>query len=405
MPAQFAPLSSFCIVADDLSGAADCAASFAGVAGPVPVAVDESLGAGPCLAVDTDSRALTEDAAVALTARLFARIAASGAPPALVYKKIDSTLRGHVGPELAAALDAAPGFAGAIVAPSFPEQGRTFAGGKLLVHGRAPEGLGRSGDLMAMLDAARLRPALVSAPFDHAQALALRIQRAADAGARAVAVDASTQGDLLLLATALRQLRAPWVVAGSAGLARALAQHVERGASRVTAPPAIACGAVLTLVGSFSPASAAQVRAVEAAGDARVVRLTPSQWQHEQHAPLRRTVLDDARRELGAGRHVLVAIDGDVVQPFSRSLVRAMARTAAPLLPLARACVLTGGDTARALFDTVGIARLDVAGELEAGISIGHAPAQPGRVFVLKAGGFGDAGALQRAIRRFGVAA
>jgi uncharacterized protein YgbK (DUF1537 family) len=405
VPAQFAPLSSFRIVADDLSGAADCAASFAGVAGPVPVALDANLDAGACCAVDTDSRALPHEEAVALTTRLFACIAAAASSPALVYKKIDSTLRGHVGAELAAALAAARGFAGAIVAPAFPEQGRSFAGGKLLVHGRAPDGLDHTGDLMAMLDAARLRPALLSLPFDDAQVLALRIQRAGEAGARAIAIDASTQGDLLLLAAALRQLRAPWLVAGSAGLARALAQHVEPGASGVAAPAPVSCGAVLTLVGSFSPASAAQVRAVEAAGDARIVRLAPSQWQHEAHAPLRRTAVDAAQRDLAAGRHVLFAIDGDVVQPFSRSLVRAMARTAAPLLPLARACVLTGGDTARALFDVAGIARLDVAGELEAGISIGHAPAQPGRVFVLKAGGFGDAGALQRAIRRFGVAA
>ena len=52
----------------------------------------------------------------------------------LVYKKLDSTLRGNVAAELAAAFGAA-GRERAIVAPAFPAAGRTTVGGTQLVHG------------------------------------------------------------------------------------------------------------------------------------------------------------------------------------------------------------------------------------------------------------------------------
>lgn len=397
MPAQSAPLSSFCIVADDLSGAADCAASFAAVAGPVRVALG-AVAAGDCVAVDTDSRAMSERDAVATVTRVFAAL---GARPQLVYKKIDSTLRGHVGAELAAAVRAG-GFAGAVVAPAFPDQGRTLAAGRLLVHGSAPD-LGHGNDLPAMLDAAGLRSALISPPFEEAGALARRIQGLLQQGAEAIVADAAGQQDLAMLAAALSELRPQVLVAGSAGLARALAAQV-RPCAASSMPAAAEPGGVLTIVGSFSAAAIAQVGQIERAGSGQVFRLTAPHWLGEQHADVRSALIDEARRALAGGRPVLFAIAGAVQQPFTRSLVVAMARTIAPLAQCAATCVLTGGDTAHVLFAQLGIGQLDVIGEFEPGISIGRLPAQPGRTFVLKAGGFGDALALQRIIQHFGRA-
>jgi uncharacterized protein YgbK (DUF1537 family) len=393
VPASSAAFPSLCIVADDLSGAADCAASFAAVAGPVPVVLDATA-AGDCVAVDVDSRAMSERDAVTAVTRLFATVRER---PRLVYKKIDSTLRGHVGAELAAALRAGA-FAGAVVAPAFPDQGRTLAGGRLLVHGRAPD-LGHSNDLVAMLDGASVRPALLSPPFEDAVLLARRIEALLQQGAQAVVVDAACQQDLARLAAALREVRARVLVAGSAGLARALAAHVRPGAPGAMAARAAQAGGVLAVVGSFSAAAQAQVQQIERAGSAQVIRLGAPQWLDEEHAKLRRDVVDEARLALASGRSVVFAIAGAVVQPFTRSVVVAMARSLAPLVRQAGTCVLTGGDTAHALFDELAIRRLAVSGEFEPGIAIGQAPAQPGRTFILKAGGFGDELALQRVIQ------
>ena len=397
MPAQSAPLSSLCIVADDLSGAADCAASFAAVAGPMPVVLGGAAN-GDCVAVDTDTRAMSERDAVACVTHVFRELRER---PRLVYKKIDSTLRGHVGAELAAALRAGA-FAGVMVAPAFPDQGRTLVAGRLLVHGRAPD-LGHSNDLVAMLDAAGLRAALLSPPFEAAP-LARRTEALLQQGAKAIAVDASRQQDLALVAAALCEVRPNVLVAGSAGLARALAAHVAPRAAALAPAGAPELGGVLTIVGSFSAAAKAQVLQIEHSGSSQVIRLTAAQWLDGQHAGLRRDVAAEARGALASGRAALFAIAGEVVRPFTRSLVTAMARTIAPLVPQAGTCVLTGGDTAHALFAETGVGQLEVVGEFEPGIALGRVAAQPGRTFVLKAGAFGDELALQRIIRHFGRA-
>jgi uncharacterized protein YgbK (DUF1537 family) len=401
MPQAF---QSFCIVADDLSGAADCAAAFARGAGPVPVYLGAVQEEAACLAIDTDSRAMELAAAVEATTGAFQQVARNGFTRRLVYKKIDSTLRGNVGAELAAALRAAPQFDGAVVAPAFPQQGRTLVGGKLRVQGRPADNLGHSGDLMSMLDAAGLRPVLLGQRPEDPIELARRIADALQGGARAIVVDAANQDDLSRLATALSSPGAPrLLVAGSAGLARALAQHVEPNSmdSRHEGTARSVAGPVMTVVGSFSKASAAQVEQVEASGDAQAIRLDAGQWLDEQHASLRQGTLERARDVLRSDRNLLFAIGGEVAQPFSRSLVRAMARLAAPLLEYAATCVLTGGDTARAMFNELGINRLDVCGEFEPGISIARAASHAAPEFILKAGGFGDPLALQRIIRHF----
>lgn len=384
------------IVADDLSGAADCAASFADAGRPIPVYL-HGLPQGACWALDTDTRALDEASAVAVTRSVFAQLAA-GAATQLVYKKIDSTLRGHLGAELAAALAAAPQYAAGLVAPAFPQQGRTLEGGKLIVQGRAVDAAGHGGNLLAMLEAAGLKTALLHPAA--AGELLPSIAAALAAGARAIVMDAASDDALALIASALLQPAAPRLLAaGSAGLARALAGQ----APREPGTEAPAAGPVLTVVGSFSPASAAQAAQVEQGGDALVLRLTAPQWTDGHHADARQDALATARSALGQGRHVLFAVAGEVVQPFTRSLVQAIAAATAPLVPQTAACVLTGGDTARAMFDALGMTCLEVIGELEPGISVGRAASQGRRRFILKAGGFGDALALRRVIRRFGV--
>jgi uncharacterized protein YgbK (DUF1537 family) len=401
------PLRSFCIVADDLSGAADCAAAFASPAVPVPVFLGDGGEDEARLAIDTDSRGMGEAEAISATARVFQRIAGRSPVHDLVYKKIDSTLRGHVGAEIAAALRAAPRFAGALVAPSFPEQGRSLVGGKLLVQGRPADQLGHAGDLLSMLAEAGLRPMLLGRPQDAAQ-LVRAIGDALASGARAVAVDAADGGDLAHLARAVHSPgMSRLLVAGSAGLARALAPLVNEGTAGADpsdgkgSPASMAAGPVVAVVGSFSKASAAQVETIEASGDAQVFRLSADEWLAERHAAIRQKALDRAGERLDGGGNVLFAVGGEVVQPFSRSLVQAMSRATAPLLQKAAACVLTGGDTARAMFNQLDVKRLEVTGEFEPGISTARgAPASA--VFVLKAGGFGDAMALQRIVREFG---
>src|SRR5215212_9362315 len=120
------------ILADDLTGAADCAARCrqAGLSATITLPgarVCESDGAICCT---SDSRHLPAD----LAARRVHELAASFGTYAgsIWYKKIDSTLRGHLGQELDALLDAL-GRSCALVCPAFPAQRRGLADGYLVI--------------------------------------------------------------------------------------------------------------------------------------------------------------------------------------------------------------------------------------------------------------------------------
>ena len=95
------------IIADDLTGACDAGALFAG-RGPVGVFVAPELPGArwPAAAVDCETRALSPADAAARVRR-----AATGLEARLhggrIFKKIDSTFRGPVAAELDALMDAA----------------------------------------------------------------------------------------------------------------------------------------------------------------------------------------------------------------------------------------------------------------------------------------------------------
>jgi uncharacterized protein YgbK (DUF1537 family) len=124
------------MLADDLTGACDAGAAFA-LAGLRTCVVWREDVAWPddagMLVVSTETRAATPEAAKDKIHRMCGRL-----DRPLIYKKIDSVLRGPVEAEIRAAMECG-GFARAVVCPALPEQGRTVQGGRVFVHGVALE--------------------------------------------------------------------------------------------------------------------------------------------------------------------------------------------------------------------------------------------------------------------------
>ena len=120
------------IIADDLTGANDTGVQFArqGISTFVTVEPDINIAALPpgleVLVVDTESRHLSPDEA----ADRVRKVTESGRKAGVeyFYKKTDSTLRGNLGAELEAALDASGRGALAFI-PAFPKAGRYTRGG------------------------------------------------------------------------------------------------------------------------------------------------------------------------------------------------------------------------------------------------------------------------------------
>jgi 4-hydroxythreonine-4-phosphate dehydrogenase len=382
------------VVADDLTGAADCAAACAahGLDAIVLRGLETEPPAGQVLAIDAATRRLTPEAAAARTASLVAAHARRARPRAL-YKKMDSTLRGHVGVELAAALgvwrdlDPAQRTAVAILAPAFPATGRTTFGGRQRVNGAVlPQ------DLAAMVQAGGLRTALVGRGRLSAGAAVTVEMRDADVWI----CDAETEEDLRTIAAAAASRGRNAVWAGSGGFARPMpeALGLERRPPVVTAIPA--AGPILFVVGSLSGVSLEQVESLGAQPGVftTVIRRETLAAGAQSPGWSRSTLC--LRAALDAGHDAVLSLAPcDPNEAEDPSVATALARFAAPHAVRSGGLVLTGGDTARAVIEALGIAYLRIVGEVEPGVP--RCIAGPlARPIITKAGAFGDPDTLRR---------
>ncbi len=341
------------------------------------------------VAVDTESRALApleaERRVRAAAERLRTRIHTG-----FLFKKIDSTLRGAVGWELRA-LQEASGRGTALVCPAFPEQGRTVVHGVLRVHGepahhssvrRDPAYPGDTSDVREILRRGSAR-AVGYLPLDCVRAgRASIVERLAQVEGTIVAADAETDADLDALAAAA--ISSDVVVAGSAGLARAIA--VRLGHDRLPIP--LPAGrAWLIVAGSLHPATRAQISMLEAAG-------VPAAVADEGREP----DIEALVARLRGGQPALLttaevpAAASDARPRMAALLARAAARVLAETRP--DLVAVTGGDTARALIAALGADRLELTGSPSSGLALAELATNGGPALGLltKAGGFGAPG-------------
>ncbi|CAG9200266.1 D-threonate kinase [Paraburkholderia tropica] len=430
------------IIADDLSGAADCAIGFANAGHRTLVTLDASRAMDAAngsandgadehaprdadvIAADTDTRRLTPADAAARTAHAFEALRGAAASRRKLYKKIDSTLRGNWAAEVAA-LQARAGLA--IVAPAFPATGRTVRDGALLVHG-VPlaqtdtwrlEHADRPADMAVMLAAAGLRSERFDAATLHAdpRALARRVAlivAEGEEGAQALIVDAQSADDLRELARATLALDSAFFWVGSGGLARELATldapqavtHASPQADIGEAPArdlgGSGAGPILVLVGSLSAVGERQCAVLrERAGLAELIVPPAVLRAGETHAHWAQW---DARigATLAAGEDLLLRIGrDDAFDPAEGARLSArLAALVAPHFTQTAGLIATGGETARAMLDAAGIGSLRLIAEIEAGVAVArpHAPPRAHRpAVVTKAGAFGTEQALYAA--------
>jgi 4-hydroxythreonine-4-phosphate dehydrogenase len=379
------------IVADDLTGAADTCVTFVscGLSGSVlldrPASHDRLT--TDVLAVSTDTRSAPPMIAMTRVHAVAERYAREY-QPAIWFKKIDSTLRGHAGAEIAACLEAWDARL-AIITPAFPAMGRRVSGGMLRVTGR---GALPSIDVATRLAMQGLDCTTVSIPVGgmaiHEVAGAMR--SAHDAGARAIVCDAESDEELDTIVAAALTLAEPgqrpvaWI--GSAGLAGALARRLagQRMEPRVVAAPA--AGSVLFVIGSHHPVTLEQKRCLmRNNGSEPVIRAAVAQ-------------LDTIRFHASAGDHLLIEVPAAATEAAIGRFVQAIGD-----LPL-RGLVLSGGGTAARICRHLTAGEIRLAGEVSRGIPFGSlaAPAAASATesltarwpVVLKSGGFGADEAL-----------
>lgn len=396
------------IIADDLTGAMDSGAKFARAGYRTAVAfLGSTLPPAPDLdavAVDTDSRNLQPDAAQERVLDAARKLRDSR----ILYKKLDSTLRGPIAAELETALEAC-GRSRAIIAPAFPAAGRTTRGGVQLLYGEPlhetplaedPATPVRESHLPSLLADAGLHPVGVLSVEDLKDSA--RLDEVFEAS-RWIVADAAQDGDLEALVEAVpNRSEVLWV--GSAGLVGALGEvYPGKYFTGLEDGPPVEAARVLTVVGSRNPTVRHQLKLLDESSAATLVSLE-SQLLVDGSGAALDAAMDECRHYLGKGMNVALHTTEDEISPVDTGrTVEALAQAVSVLSDegLFDALVLTGGDTAVHVARSLGARGIRVDGEIEPGVPVGNLISDPPYRVITKAGGFGMPETLLRAQKFF----
>jgi D-threonate/D-erythronate kinase len=394
--------ATLAIVADDLTGAADAGAGFcrAGLVTVVTWAEDpfdaRLLDGADVVAIDARTRDADATRAYSITHKIVSALRDHGIGE--LYKKIDSTLRGHPGAEVSACLDAWHTDAVAIVAPAFPDTGRTTVGGRQRIDGVPIQ--------EPAVDALLVSRGVSTSHLDlhcvRQGALADAIRESCARGMRAIVCDAETNDDLRAIVFAGGRLPRHVIWTGTGGLAAALADTRRSGPARpapslVEGPASFdlptARGPILVVVGSASDIARAQAARVVASG----VTFPAGALDGANHDAGRR-LADQVSQHLRAQRDVLITIESDAAVSTNDSrLMMTLGELLEHCAESIGALVVTGGATATALLRRWNTIGLRLCGELEPGVPVSMTVGAWTIPVVTKAGSFGQVETLERA--------
>ena len=378
------------VVADDLTGAADAGVQFvrAGYRTAVVFHGEEAPTVDiDAVSFDTDSRNMP----AGFAAKRVVDVARNVRGARVVYKKLDSTLRGNVAAELAAAFGAS-GRSRTVVAPAFPYAGRTTVRGTQLVRGDPVDETEMREDPQTPVLEAHV-PTLLGDAFSSVGTVGVedladpeRVRLALEEN-ECVVADAERDSDLeALVRTVPDPARVLW--AGSAGLAYAIGSVYpgpragDAGERRAPARP------VLVVVGSLSGVAREQVRRlVEEYGDVSVEAAGEDAVAAAQEALSGGTcaIVHTPEKKDASGGSVLEVL-GEVVARLSEER-------------LFGGLVLTGGATAVGVARRLGATGIKLEGEVEAGVPVGVLIGPRPYPVVTKAGGFGGPDTLVGAVQ------
>ena len=397
------------IIADDFTGALDTGVQLAKQGVPTRVITDrsadlEQAGAGcTVLVVDSETRHLPAREAYRIVYGLTERACALSIPH--IMKKTDSALRGNIGAELSAVLDASgAGFLPFF--PALPQMGRVTVNGIHYI-GDTPVALSPFGaDPFEPVTSSSV-PEIIAEQTDAPVTVIGETEEVLPEGARGLLVyDARSQERLTEAVRLLSEKTDFRVVAGCAGVGGSLHKVLSL-AGREPETPALEHG-LLVLCGSVNPITRAQLRRAEDAGFGHVhlrpdEKLVPGVFQSEagqarirelQAMLLANPYLiidanDEGENEPTRAWAEARGLDMDRIRVLISGalgdIMRELIRGEIP-----GSLLITGGDTLMECMKRLGVYQMEPVGELSAGVVYSRF-AYRGKTYgiISKSGGFG----------------
>jgi uncharacterized protein YgbK (DUF1537 family) len=428
-------MCEFVIMADDLTGACDTGVGFArqGFETEVqlyhPQETAAWSSAAEVLSIDVGTRGGTKEEAYKKT--WAAATGSSSNKPRVIYKKMDSALRGHFMQECDAILEATGAEIG-FIAPAYPLMNRTTTGGIHHINGVPVHLTATAQDPLSPVADSNIPRLIEKESAYRAASISVDVLRHGDAslflqevtnrylsGCRYIVVDAETETDLESLVAYGLLLPQRIMFAGSGGLASAIAGHFRAvagrepqhntGAGRPVKSPAFLATTSQTEV------TRKQIKHASIDGEFKSIELTLGELLLDS---------DDSKRARGAaeGKAVSGLLDGqDVILSVARHPGAGSDTLDTPLLAarfdylsieafhasitsrfgvlVSRICnranpgllFVIGGETARGICEALGVRRFGILREVAPGTVLGEISLSDGSTcpFMTKSGGFG----------------
>lgn len=398
------------LIADDLTGALDTGVQFRqkGLSTLVPLRYDWSFGDAAVVALNSNTRREKGDVAYRrvreLTRRLEGRI---------LFKKVDSTLRGNVAMEIVAMLEAS-GLPKAILAPAFPSQGRTLEEGILKFYGTPFHQTAYRDAFTPPLETSFV-PDLIKETIGESVghlgreafkegALGL-FERIRAARERVILVDSTSAQDLSLVAEAWWSfLRKEALVCGSAGLAKEIDLRGEPW-GRKPFPIRKGRGALLLVSGSRHEKTLRQVEKVLEVFRLPLVEPEITDFADPKKGPreIRKVVnrVGDALR--GSEGVVLSTSFQEEMRGAEDRVAKHLGKVVAEVLRRYEvwSLILSGGDVATEVCLRLGSGAMRIETEILQGVPLSTLTDGPfeGHYVVTKGGGLGEPDAFVDVIR------
>lgn len=420
-------VNQIAIIADDLTGANDSGIQLTekgintSVLFEIPKQMD-FLGQG--IVIDTNSRALSKEKAISVTREASKFI--KNLHYKHVYKKMDSTLRGHIGHELQAMSSIFdPEFL--VIAPAFPDMGKVTKSGYHYVQDR----------LIAETEIAKdpthpvlesYIPSLIEQQIDEPVGLLTkedlqcnnRFQKKLTEWKtekiRMICCDAETEQDLKVLAQKFSRETNRIIWAGSAGLAEVLPQvlKIEQKKQNIFYEGS---NAAMTVCGSLSEKTQIQIHYALQQKNVEGIELDPMQMFQEQWKVQKSSYIktcleiitqkkdvvlyvpsnEDIRRQVKEFGKAKGLSNYEIGETISNKIAELVVDVKAHLPWLDR-FVLTGGDTAKAITQSLGAIGLHLIKQLEPGVPLVSLIGKDESLVVTKAGAFGREDSIYHAM-------
>ncbi|WP_066050854.1 four-carbon acid sugar kinase family protein [Robertmurraya korlensis] len=415
------------VISDDLTGASDCGGQLVRFGLKVSVVVQEhskKMNDYDAVIYNTDSRSVTGFEAYERVKKVCDTIKSGTVD--LVYKKIDSTMRGNIGEEINAIYDSfAPDFV--IIAPAFPVNGRKVINGIHYLNSVKLENTEVAKDPKTPVRESEIKRLIENQSKQKVEHISFReIHQGYDTimdklvscknnQISYITVDSAQESDLEKLVELIHQTDFSVVWVGSAGLMNYLPEIYGMKQVQKTLPLPIHREPVLLVVGSVSATGRSQLQHLLNYSDTVGLEMDSAKvLQDEDVKAMELTrILSGAKEAFLQGKNVVLYSSNNVIETrkmgeqlgydsvkISNIISMVLGEFASELIRVhdLKYLFLTGGDTAQQVFLKLHVNEFILLDEVESGIPLGRVFTDKELFIVTKAGNFGSKEVMLKAV-------